>query len=349
MNYIFIFLGEFGYELLNWQGVVRNIVKQLSKKDKIICCSRKGLEPFYEEADLYINISEVSNYKNSLACVYHALPASKLKDIKFLGRATRKLHNFFLKRALKKYIYRQIDAYNKKNKDHIIDLTKKNTFVFSDCRNELRGAVIGSSTFGSENGEKFEGSIYADLNYKNNIYKKIKADSKYNQVVEKKLGFFLDEPFILCQSRESSIRNFAPDALKIDELLICLAQKINTVLLSFDTGRNKDSFSKFASIPGTCIYDINNFIEQAILINHAQKCLFFTEGDFGSHIYLPPFLGKDVFAVAPDLVYQLETSPVEFWNKNIFKFGGQIKPAVMENIIENKEKMEVFINDKILG
>ncbi len=43
MNYIFAFIGEFGYELFNWQGVVRKWANNYKKdNDKIIICSRKG-------------------------------------------------------------------------------------------------------------------------------------------------------------------------------------------------------------------------------------------------------------------------------------------------------------------
>ena len=31
MNYIFVFLGEFGYELLNWQGAIRKFAGTIDK------------------------------------------------------------------------------------------------------------------------------------------------------------------------------------------------------------------------------------------------------------------------------------------------------------------------------
>lgn len=346
MNYVFVFLGEFGYELINWQGVVRHIAKKKSENDNIICCSRKGLEPFYEHANLYIDISEVPLYKKSLACVYHALPSSKMKDIRLVGFITRKIHNFLLKKSLKTYINKQLNSYYPKSN---LANRPQTTFIFSDSETEVYGVHIGSSSLGAKDGEKFNGDIYDNLDYRNNVYKKIIPNFDYKDVVEKKLGIPLETPFILCQSRICKIRNFSPTKLDIDELITFLAHKVKVVLLTFNTGRDNDSFSIFSSVPNAHVYIANNFTEQAILMTYAKNCLFFTEGDFGSHIYLPPFLGKDVFAVAPDLVYQLKTSPIEFWNKNVFKFGGQIKAVIMEDIIKNKKSMENFINDKILG
>ena len=66
MTYVFTFLGEFGYELLNWQGTIRKWSKlHKQPEDKIVICSRKGLEQLYEFADEYINISELDSYNNA--------------------------------------------------------------------------------------------------------------------------------------------------------------------------------------------------------------------------------------------------------------------------------------------
>lgn len=58
MVYVFVFLGEFGFELLNWKGVVRKFAQTLDPKDKLICCSRANLYLLYEMADEFIDISE---------------------------------------------------------------------------------------------------------------------------------------------------------------------------------------------------------------------------------------------------------------------------------------------------
>ena len=50
MNYVFVFLGEFGYELFNWQGVIRKFSRLVAPGDKIICCSRAHLHLLYDTA-----------------------------------------------------------------------------------------------------------------------------------------------------------------------------------------------------------------------------------------------------------------------------------------------------------
>ena len=89
--YVFVFLGEFGYELLNWQGVIRKFAKKKDSGTQIICCSRKGLENFYESADIYIDISKVELFSLSVANGYrgvspelndHRLKAGGLSGLK---------------------------------------------------------------------------------------------------------------------------------------------------------------------------------------------------------------------------------------------------------------------------
>ena len=70
MIYVFVFLGEFGYELFNWQGVIRKFSNAISKEDRIVCCSRANLYPLYETADIYIDISDHPLFQQSVACGY---------------------------------------------------------------------------------------------------------------------------------------------------------------------------------------------------------------------------------------------------------------------------------------
>ena len=106
------------------------------------------------------------------------------------------------------------------------------------------------------------------------------------------------------------------------------------VLLDFNTNRFNDSFSKF-SHPDKIKISLDNFDEQACLIHHANRCVFLTEGDFRSHNYIPPLLGKDVISIAPKDVLSLPSSAIDFWNDNVFKFGGQIKPLEYEQLIKD--------------
>ena len=72
MTYVFVFIGEFGYELFNWQGVIRKWASENKKDgDEIVVCSRKGLDLIYEDVcDYYIDISNLSSFKSVVADCY---------------------------------------------------------------------------------------------------------------------------------------------------------------------------------------------------------------------------------------------------------------------------------------
>ena len=72
MLYAFCFLGEFGYELFNWQGLVRKFRHTLTNGEKIAACSRMGMDIWYDVADYYLDISEVKLFKKSIASMYSA-------------------------------------------------------------------------------------------------------------------------------------------------------------------------------------------------------------------------------------------------------------------------------------
>ena len=84
MNYVFIFTGEFGYEMFNWQGVVRKWCQKNKKSgDKVIICSRQGLENIYSFADYYFNISQIESYNNTVADCYRGYIWEKREDLHF--------------------------------------------------------------------------------------------------------------------------------------------------------------------------------------------------------------------------------------------------------------------------
>ncbi len=325
MVYVFTFLGEFGYELLNWQGVVRKFSRTIDPPDKIVCCGRKGLQPFYPQADLFIDVSAVELFRNSVACAYYAL-ASTVYDFESRGN---RLYSRRLKRALETYVLDRLQQAGLP--------TDACRFVFSSDKTTLNGCVFGvrASPYDPEY------DIYDFLDTGNNAYARIEPVRSARRRTEEQLGFSLDEPFILCQMRQRSaeVPAGSMDSVPHEELLEPIARRARVVLLSFDTGRRLDSGSTWAGLPGASVFRCSSFAEQSCLIDASRVCLFFTEGDFGSHIYLPPMFGKDVFAVAPWTVYQLGTSPIEFWNREIFRFGGAIHPLVAEDVFASETSL----------
>mgnify|MGYP003133129374 CR=1 FL=1 len=313
MIYVFVYVGEVGYELLNWQGVVRKFSRTISDDDKIVVCGRSGVESWYEFADQYIDISSVELYNNSVSdchqCYYdvgdHRIRRGGIIDE--------------MERGILEYIA------------HKISFEGDNRVIFSNHFYAGRGTIINGLQFGN-------GSIYGPphrLPIEQNEYVKFPAGTHLKESIQDRLGFDLDEPFILCQTAWRDRVQRSKVIIDKSTIVKSLAKKVKVVLLGFSTGKATESESKFDHIDNCYNIHVSSFEEQSCLIHFAQKCVFFTEGDFRSHIYMPPMLGKDVYAIASADIYQLHSaneSTLRFWNDNVFQFGGQIKPIVYETM-----------------
>ena len=105
MVYVFTFLGEFGYELFNWQGVIRKFAAAIAPGDAIVCCSRARVYPLYEKADLYVDISEAPIFKRSRACCYSATIGAGAP-----GRGVNRAFDAALRASLRSFISNRIRA-----------------------------------------------------------------------------------------------------------------------------------------------------------------------------------------------------------------------------------------------
>ena len=123
-----------------------------------------------------------------------------------------------------------------------------------------------------------------------------------------------------------------------------LYKKINVILLGFDSGKNTESHSKFNDVDNCYEYQVDSFEEQSCLIHFAKECVFFTEGDFRSHTYIPPLLGKDVYVIASEKVLSFDQTSCEFWIENIFNFGGNMFTLSYEELLKNGN-LEELLND----
>ena len=344
MIYVFIFLGEFGFELFNWQGVIRKFSATLPESDRIICCSRANLYPLYEMADEFVDISSVKLFQRSKAVAYyaHLIPAGGPPE-----SGPNALYDRLLRARLKRYILKhsqilsQLDHKTSPREalssvDTIQSPSGACTFIFSSRAVELNGCTFG------------RGSVYESLDVDNNAYRKIEPDLSLRPKIEERLGWSLSQPCILCQARRREVRSaLSQDTVAKEALIKAIAQKMRLVLLAFNTGRWLDSYSQFDDLPNCFHFDCRSFPEQACLIHFANHCLFFTEGDFGSHIYVPPFLGRNVTAIAPWTVYQIGSTPIRSWNKQVFKFGGQVIPMVSEDVVSSDDKISAGVAEII--
>jgi hypothetical protein len=339
--YVFTFLGEFGYELFNWQGVIRKFATQLPDSSEIVVAGRKDLDAFYETASMYIDISDYEPYRQSIAAGYFALPPDILR--RHFPPSPRELaFDAELKDSLIRWLGQKIGS------------TKKRIeFIFSSELSAFPGCNFGVDRhYYARRGHP--GRIYsAPELLENNKYKRIDPDPKIRAHVEEKLGFGLEQPYFLVQSRRRQIGPQAGLIIRDDLLIEELSRRIVTVVLSFTTGRLMDSFSK-VMLDGdddrrVVRYPVESFREQGCLIAHADKCIFVSEGDLGSHTYLPPFMGKDVIVLASEGVFDLPSAPIDFWNRYVFRFGGQMIPLKAESLFESPNSLCTTISRLIAG
>ena len=316
MNYVFVFLGEFGYELFNWQGLVRKFKTTCSPEDKIIIGGRTGMDIWYPYADIFIDISADPFYKASRADGYFAYD---------INTPYRTDSQDAIKASVQAYIAEKLKSFN----------LERPEFIFSSDLNLINGVHFGMW-------EKFF-NIYGGEGHKQNFYAKNDYDSaELKNDLETRLQINLSEPYILIQGRKRDIVIRSKHVVPTELLVEKLAEKIPVVVLNFNTGRAWDSRSEIAGGKNCRVLKTFSAHEQAILIKHAADCVFTTENDFGSHIYVPPFMGRDVLAIAGADVYKIGTTPIDFWNGEIFKFGGQILPFVSEEIFASDATLNGF-------
>ena len=101
--------------------------------------------------------------------------------------------------------------------------------------------------------------------------------------------------------------------------------------MDFNTKKLNDSFSSFKSNS----IQVEDIKEQSVLISNAKRCVFFTEGHLRSHTYLPPMFGKDVEILAAREMFSFSEAPLDFWNENVFKFGGKMIAKPYEDFIND--------------
>src|SRR5262249_39932068 len=207
-----------------------------------------------------------------------------------------------------------------------------------DCRFGARRLLFGRIAS--------EGAIYDRLDLSNNVYDRIRPDLRVRRDVEDALAFDLASvPFTLVQARARRIVVRSTDQVPTKQLVQELARRQRVVLLGFDSGRALDSTSDLPAMPDTRLYRCASFLEQACLVHFARRCVFLTEGDFGSHIYVPPFMGRNVVAIAPASIFKLGTTPIEFWNERVFRFGGQIRPVTVEDLFSSPDSLQRRLDD----
>lgn len=337
MTYIFIFLGEFGYELFNWQGRVRRFSHMKNETDKIVCCSRANLYPLYESADMYVDISSVPEFKQSVASMYLCNHPDACENFSADSSGINFVFLQEVKAAIKSFVCAEL-----RSKMPGFDEGQAR-FVFSSDRNVVSGVNFGLDQDDFATDKDFD--IYGKHGLHDNQYEVINySDNAIRKKIEAELHFDLNKKYILVQNRQRSIVVRSKDSVDVEKFLQLVSKDTIVIFINFDTQRKYDSYSACEqnNIDNILYYTCTSFPEQITLIKHAFRNVFFTTGDFGSHIYIPPFLGKDVYAVAPASVYGLGTTPIDFWNEFVFTFGGKIKPIVSNEVFSTDDALQQF-------
>lgn len=339
-TYVFVFLGEFGYELFNWQGVVRKFHQQLPASSNIVIAGRKGLNSLYESASQYLDISDFSPYKESIAAAYFAIPPD-MNSRSSPWNPHELAFDISIRKKITICLIQQLNC-----------TTKNIEFIFSSNLTAFPGCIFGvDRTYYGFCGHY--GNIYNRFDFltKNNFYTSITPDLNSKREIEEKLRFSLNRPYILIQNRSRKIGpQYGMLQHETQKIIVSLAQHMPIVLLSFHTGRLFDSESSVESPGANClVYQSESFREQGTLIYHAHNCVFFTEGDLGSHTYLPPFMGKNVIIIAPQSIFSQPSAPIVNWNTHIFRFGGQMIPFPAELLFNSDSSLQQAVQLIIKG
>lgn len=316
---IISFLGEFGYELLNWQAKVRRLHERLienNERDKyfIVIGSRNGLNNFYENCDFFFELSNFECYNSTIANNY------TFDGVINFELFEKDIFDFLQHNC--KYI--ENSNYN----------LNEISFFWSHHKNLIYGVDFNHDT------------IYQNCDVKINKFQKIEPDLSCLNEICNQLEFDLTkEDFIYIQSGFRDIVTRSKKIINFDYIFDKISNNnCKIVIANFFTNRSNDTLTRYGNIEKQII-NVTNFKTQSCLIYFAKKNIFFSEGDFRSHNYVPPFLGKDVYSVAYDDVFNIGTTPIDYWNNNLFVFGGKIIPVVLNDNIDSYEQILKIINE----
>jgi hypothetical protein len=299
----FVFLGEFGYELLNWQGLVRTYSINNPSKT-IVALSRTSCGMLYTDHSKFISLDSNERYLKSVASGYFARSS--------IGRTNGIrdcLGAYLLRRSIITQIRQEMN-------------TKNATVVFSDRCQLVDGIQFGASRFrfGLEQGHA---SIYDGKALKHNKYVQLST--------KQKLAIESDYIFVMTARRSRIVRDNT--ILDVDSILNALSSIGNVVVGEFKTLRKDETEPIYNSNSKIHRRSISNLEEQVNLIEHSKVCVFISEGDFRSHTYVPPMAGRDVFVVGSSGIFK--NGDIEGWNRHVFEFGGQIIPLPVELVDPN--------------
>lgn len=295
----FVFLGEFGYELLNWQARLR----QLSRNNpslNLIVASRGATKMLYEDFASFVSLDDAPGFLDFAADGYFV-------------RAPRTSPNSRADRKASAALRRSIESYLK------VTLRVSSLIViFSDRKSVVNGQILGCGRFEYGHAD-CEGDIYQQLDTSRNDYIQLSSISDLAPQSAK-------NSLLIMRASRGRITRFHGKVSEA-EIISRLAADFPVKLMEFDSNRWDDTEGRFG-VTDIERVTVSSLREQVDLIASSRLCVFFTEGDFRSHTYIPPMCGRDVFVLGEAALFG--NGNLQLWNQEVFRFGGQIRPLPLE-------------------
>lgn len=317
-KFVFIFLGEFGYELLDWQGKVKYFQKKYPKAH-VISVSRDSSRYLYESCKTFFGLDHLGIYLNSTADSYFARskpgPPKIIKELFFSARINR-----CIKREIR-----------------TIFPEKRLKFIFSNRTSYIDGVRFGANML-------LHGKNVQSTEYGPGIYFELKSEGNDIQLSSENLKQpeTKKHPYLLFMTARREIHKKDSEVINENDYLKSIQNlEIDTILLEFGSNRAHDTIGSFKNVQNDYRFSrvrVESLYEQLKFLANATACIFFSEGDLRSLTYLPPLIGKDVYIVCSQNIATLKY--IQYWNEEIFCFGGK-----MRFILNNVGSFQTAINE----
>jgi hypothetical protein len=330
---VFVFLGEFGYELLNWQGRIRKFKKEFPE-EFLVSASRGQCEILYRDStEYFMSLSSIPSYQGSIADRYFCHSKNYQLDNIF-SEILDSFQALLIRRNLRLEIKRELQVIGVKNRNL--------KFIFSDkvtrCGRYKFGAPrsrFARVRWGSPD-DIYKGLPSGENDFIDLRENLIEKDFKKNKMIENQ-----NRKVALIQKAKRTriirIDNFIDEDIYLEEI----AKSYEVVLLDYSSSRFADTQGKFTSTVFPHI-EIESLGEQVALFSKSDLNINFIHGDFRSNTYVAAFCGKKSFVITPSELYDREY--IDKWNDEVF--SGEIVPFVYSSDSKVSDLLD-FINNSI--
>ena len=324
---VFVFTGEFGYELLNWHARIQKLLL-INPNVNYVVCSTKAVEALYPKTIKFIALDSLNYFQNGIADTYFIRRKGFKRD-DLLDIFLAVLRRF----QIKKYVNKKLSLKSSQIK-----------FIFSDQFNVINDLNFGATRWAPRlfvfRKRHFD-SIYDSLPYEENLYRKLIPSSEAIEWAKKSLEHLgKSQNFIVLQTADREFflkkRRLQPES---SHLIQILRENLSVVEIEFRPSRMTDTST--VSNNRQVVY-CDNLDSQLAIISLAKFAIFFSDGDFRSLNYVPPFAGKNVYSITSSSI--VSNSAINLWNEKVFKFGGSCIPLTLESFIWDIEFRENLIN-----